>query len=167
MARPLRENRNEVADVTLTIRITGPERAALDELVARRAVQLGDLGGSVSAASVVRALIRQAAQGEGLLPVQVRLPVAAPSSAPLALVLPVEKVAKVAEPKPQPVAVDNDSLRARFLAARDAARITNADVAKALRFADGSVISRWSKAKSPLPAKHWPTVDGLLRKAGF
>ena len=156
MARPLRENRDAVADVTLTIRITPPERAALDALVAKRAAQLGDLGGSVSAASVVRALVRQAAQAEGLL----ALPVG--SAGPVKLALPVEKP-KV---KPAPT-LDGEGLRTRFLAARDAERITNADVATALRFADGSVVSRWSKGKAPLPAKHWPTVDGLLRKTGF
>lgn len=160
MARPLRENRDEVADVTLTIRITGPERAALDTLVARRAAQLGELGGSVSAASVVRALIRQAVQAEVGAP----SPKAqAPAKGKSVTAKPTSDAKVKSAPAPT---LDGDSLRARFLAARDAGRVTGADVAQALRLSDGSVISRWSKGQ-PLPAKHWSTVDGLLRQAGF
>jgi hypothetical protein len=172
MARPKRENRDDVAGTTLTIRITEPERVALDALVARRVQQLDAYGGAVSAASVVRALIRQAVQAEGLVPqqAQVALPQApaalpavppAPSAAPKAT-----PSNGKATPKPK-AALDGDSLRTRFVAARDAGKAGNRDVADVCGFADGSSVSRWAAGKGTLAEGHWSAVDKLLRPLGF
>lgn len=67
MARPARTDRTTVASTTLTIRITEDERRALDALVARRSAEVTDAGGQISAAGVVRALIRRAAADAGVL----------------------------------------------------------------------------------------------------
>jgi hypothetical protein len=50
----------------LALRLSGEDKEALDELVRRRAARLAEEGGAVTASSVIRALIRQAAAAEGI-----------------------------------------------------------------------------------------------------
>lgn len=70
MARPKVTDR-AIADETLTIRITSPERRALDELCARRAAELEGTGAVITAAGLVRALIvREAKSVLGGIPAQ-------------------------------------------------------------------------------------------------
>ena len=68
MARPPKTDRASVADSTLTLRLTREERDLLDRLVELRAGELANEGGRVSAASLVRGLIRSAAKSAGLNP---------------------------------------------------------------------------------------------------
>lgn len=58
--RPRRVSREGVAAVTLAVRLTPKERAALDDLVARKQVLAAPFG-AVTAGSVVRWLIAKAA----------------------------------------------------------------------------------------------------------
>jgi hypothetical protein len=67
MARPPLENRRNVVEMTLTLRLTRHDRALLQELVALRAEEMADSGGEVTAASYVRGLIRHDARDKGLL----------------------------------------------------------------------------------------------------
>ena len=67
MARPALENRRNVADTTLTLRLTRRDRELLQELVALQAAELMDTGTEVTAASYVRGLIRHEARAKGLL----------------------------------------------------------------------------------------------------
>lgn len=64
MARP----RKESVSVSLTIRMTPEDRELLDQLVAKRALELSDEGLGVTATSVIRGLIRREARSQGLLP---------------------------------------------------------------------------------------------------
>ena len=66
MARPRKENRDEVAGETLTLRLTAEERLWLQKLVELRAGELADAGGRVSKASFVRGLIRREARAAGI-----------------------------------------------------------------------------------------------------
>ena len=66
MTRRAREDRNSIVDVTLTLRLTREDRMLLDELVQRRAMQARREGMEVTAASFVRALIRNEAEAQGL-----------------------------------------------------------------------------------------------------
>lgn len=59
MARPPKADRSAVASTTLTIRLTPDERATLDELVVSVNEEVGATGASVTAASLVRSLIRR------------------------------------------------------------------------------------------------------------
>jgi hypothetical protein len=54
MGRPRTANRDAVADFTLSVRLTGPERARWDTLVDRRSAELRGTGGRVTAASLAR-----------------------------------------------------------------------------------------------------------------
>jgi len=67
MARPPLENRRNVADATLTLRLTRQDRELLQELVALKAEELVDSGMEATAASYVRGLIRHEARAKGLL----------------------------------------------------------------------------------------------------
>jgi hypothetical protein len=67
MARPPLENRRNVADATLTFRLTRQDRELLQELVALKAEELVDSGMEATAASYVRGLIRHEARTKGLL----------------------------------------------------------------------------------------------------
>lgn len=58
MGRPPKD-RSGPAGVTLTIRLTADDRAALDELVAAKAAELADDAVEVTATSYLRALIRR------------------------------------------------------------------------------------------------------------
>lgn len=64
MVRPKYDNREHVASLTLTLRLTPRERALLDQLVALRSRE--SLYGTVSAASLVRGLILEAGRSAGL-----------------------------------------------------------------------------------------------------
>lgn len=48
----------------LALRLSGDDKALLDELVRKRAERLAAEGGAVSASSLIRSLIRQAAADE-------------------------------------------------------------------------------------------------------
>lgn len=50
----------------LALRLSREEKDALDEIVRKRAARLAHEGGAVTASSVIRGLIRQAAQAEGI-----------------------------------------------------------------------------------------------------
>jgi hypothetical protein len=64
--RPRREDRDGVASETLTLRLSPEDARGLAALVEARAAEAEALGGMVSKASVVRALIRSAvAAAEG------------------------------------------------------------------------------------------------------
>jgi hypothetical protein len=67
VARPPIENRRNVADATLTLRLTRQDRELLQELVALKAAELVDSGMEATAASYVRGLIRHEARAKGLL----------------------------------------------------------------------------------------------------
>jgi hypothetical protein len=67
MARPPLENRRNVVEMTLTLRLTRQDRELLQELVAVRAAEMADTGMEVTAASYVRGLIRHEARVKGLL----------------------------------------------------------------------------------------------------
>jgi len=67
MARPPFENRRNVVDTTLTLRLTRRDRELLQKLVALRALELVDTGMEATAASYVRGLIRHEARARGLL----------------------------------------------------------------------------------------------------
>ena len=60
MARPRRENRNEVASIPFNIRITASEKSAIDRLVERQEDELRKLGivAKASAASLVRSWLQ-------------------------------------------------------------------------------------------------------------
>jgi len=67
MARPRKEDRSSLADLTLTIRLTPEDRSLLDSLVQRRSVELeSEGGGTITAASFVRFLIRREAKNAGI-----------------------------------------------------------------------------------------------------
>lgn len=68
MPRPSLENRRNVVDTTLTLRVTRQDRELLHQLVALKAAELADTGMEATAASYVRGLIRQEARAKGLLP---------------------------------------------------------------------------------------------------
>lgn len=68
MARPRTQNRRNVVDATLTLRITRQDRELLQELVALEAEELSDKGLEPTAASYVRGLIRHEARIKGLIP---------------------------------------------------------------------------------------------------
>jgi hypothetical protein len=67
VSRPPFENRRNVADATLTLRLTHHDRELLRELVAMKAEELVDSGMETTAASYVRGLIRQEARAKGLV----------------------------------------------------------------------------------------------------
>ena len=67
MARPPLENRRNVVDTTLTLRLTRQDRELLQELVALKSSELVDEGMETTAASYVRGLIRHEARARGLL----------------------------------------------------------------------------------------------------
>lgn len=50
----------------LALRLSREEKQALDEIVRKRAARLAQEGGAVTASSVIRGLIRQAAHAEGI-----------------------------------------------------------------------------------------------------
>ncbi len=77
MPRPPPENRRDVVDATLTLRLTQHDRELLQALVALQAQEMADTGVEVSAASYVRGLIRHEARAKGVL-----APMNAPASAP-------------------------------------------------------------------------------------
>jgi len=58
--RPRREDRDGVASETLTLRLSPEDARGLAALVEARAAEAEAIGGTVSKASVVRALIRAA-----------------------------------------------------------------------------------------------------------
>lgn len=66
MARP-NENRRNVVDTTLTLRLTQHDRELLRDLVALQASEMQDTGMEATAASYVRGLIRHDARAKGLL----------------------------------------------------------------------------------------------------
>ena len=66
MARP-KKAPNEVAGLTLTIRLTTEERKLLDRLVEARSEELAESGATVSAASLIRGLVRKEARTKGFL----------------------------------------------------------------------------------------------------
>jgi hypothetical protein len=66
MARPTKADRTQVAETTLTLRLTEPQREALDQLVAMRAAELADEGVTITAASLVRGLILREAKAKGV-----------------------------------------------------------------------------------------------------
>ena len=68
MGRPPRANRRSIVDATLTLRLTQEDRDLLDQLVAVRSKELADDGLEVSAAGLVRGLIRREAAARGLRP---------------------------------------------------------------------------------------------------
>lgn len=66
---PRKPKAGVAAEVTLTLRITDADRAALDRLVAMRAEELAELGADeieVTAASYMRALLRREAKAKGV-----------------------------------------------------------------------------------------------------
>ena len=63
-----REDRESVAEATLTLRLTRADREGLERLVATRAAELADQGVVLTAAGYVRGLIRQAMRAEGIIP---------------------------------------------------------------------------------------------------
>lgn len=67
MARPPLEDRSAVRDSVLTLRLADVDRAALDALIQARRVELAPEGVDVTAASVVRWLLRTEAKRRGLL----------------------------------------------------------------------------------------------------
>ena len=67
MARPPIENRRNVVDTTLTLRLTRQDRELLQQLVELQADELADTGMETTAASYVRGLIRHEARAKGLL----------------------------------------------------------------------------------------------------
>lgn len=50
----------------LALRLSSDDKRMLDELVKRRGARLAEEGGEVTASSVIRALIRQAAKDESI-----------------------------------------------------------------------------------------------------
>lgn len=52
----------------LALRLSDADKWMLDELVRRRAARLAVEGGEVTASSIIRGLIRQAADAEGIKP---------------------------------------------------------------------------------------------------
>lgn len=66
MARPTKEDRSQVAESTLTVRLTEGLRATLDQLVEQRAAELADEGVEVTAASFIRWLILKEAKARGV-----------------------------------------------------------------------------------------------------
>lgn len=86
---PRKPKSNVAAVETLTLRLTSADRALLDRLVAKRRAKLAEMGAEeadVTAASLVRALIRREAKAEGITtapPVPSGAP--PPSAAPVAL----------------------------------------------------------------------------------
>lgn len=64
--RPPKADRSLVSDSTLTLRLTGAQRALLDELVKLRSVELADEGLEMTAAAYVRGLITRDAKAKGL-----------------------------------------------------------------------------------------------------
>jgi hypothetical protein len=67
MTRPSNDQRRNVVDATLTLRLTQHDRELLQALVALQASEMADLGVEVTAASYVRGLIRHEARAKGLL----------------------------------------------------------------------------------------------------
>jgi hypothetical protein len=63
--RPPKAEKDKVG-VMLALRLSEDDKRCLDALVQKRAARLAAEGGAVSASSVIRALIRQAAEAEGL-----------------------------------------------------------------------------------------------------
>lgn len=61
-----RKPEQEKVGVMLALRLSADDKAILDELVRKRAERLAGEGGAVSASSVIRALIRQAAAAEDI-----------------------------------------------------------------------------------------------------
>ena len=66
MPRPRTEDRSQVAEETLTIRLTAEESSWLDRLVQERERDVSDAGGRVTRASLVRSLIRREARAAKL-----------------------------------------------------------------------------------------------------
>jgi hypothetical protein len=64
------QNRHNVVDATLTLRLTQQDRELLQELVALKAAELADTGMEATAASFVRGLIRHEARAKGLVPAE-------------------------------------------------------------------------------------------------
>jgi hypothetical protein len=82
MARPPLENRRNVVDTTLTLRLTRQDRELLQKLVALRAEELVDTGLEATAASYVRGLIRHEARVKGLLASEPQKKKPSPPAAP-------------------------------------------------------------------------------------
>lgn len=169
MARPKKENRDDVAGFTLTVRATKLERDLLDKLVACRKSQLGPYGANLTASIVLRALIQEAAQAAGLLPLPAQTSLQLSDAQPVPSLAPVA-AAPVAAPKSKASpskgrgADDSaDPLRDRYVAARAAGKIGNKEVADACGFADGSSVSRWASGKGTLAPAHRATIERLLR----
>lgn len=74
MARPPIEDRSAVRDSVLTLRLATADRVVLQALIAARRAEMVNEGVEVTAASVVRWLLRQEAQRRGLTGVDERPP---------------------------------------------------------------------------------------------
>ena len=67
MSRPLRRDRDDIVDSSLTLRLTRDDRRLLDQLVKLQAARLRREGLEGTLASYVRGLIRREAFAQGLL----------------------------------------------------------------------------------------------------
>jgi len=123
-----------VAEATLTIRVTVAERAGLERLVAKRQAELADTGAMVTAASVLRALLRRELDAEERRAAAEPAPVeAAPAPPP--------KPRKVRVEAPAEAAVRRELVRAfkaKRVALRTLAEALGVDAAQLTRFKGGA-----------------------------
>jgi hypothetical protein len=94
MGRPRTANRDNVAEFTLSVRLSGPERTRWDALVARRTAELRGTGGRVTAASLARDVLVAHLDALGIAAAE------APPAAPVQVVLPFTPPAATTPPTP-------------------------------------------------------------------
>jgi len=177
MARPFKENRNEVASVPFNIRITTAEKRAIDRLVGHQEEQLRGMGivAKASAASLVRTWVHVETkrafgafplpdEAQPDLPIELEVPMDA-AAPPMDAAAPPKRKAPAAptpppkaEPKAPATPPDAEALRARVKRALEG---------KAKRFGSAAELARVAglgdNDVSRLKAGHGLAQDKLVK----
>jgi hypothetical protein len=165
MTRPTRTNRDDVASHAVNLRITPPEREALEALARHQQAQLDGMGVAmqVSTASVLRSLIQQRAKEVfGGFPVrQGELPFE-PKPEPVAVVAPEPE--PLPEPKHStPLVPDADKLRKRLNKAIESGKVTSQAAVAKNAGVDSGAVSRFLKGQNMIDAKRMAVAAALDR----
>ena len=154
MARPTKEDRSQVAESTLTVRLTEGLRATLDQLVELRRTELADEGVEMTAASFIRGLILREAKARGVGATVIMANPTTPSELPT----PTTPTAKTVAPTAKTVA---PTLRARVEKAIES--ISAASLARSAGIDPGQ-LSRFKKSGTGLsPEKEAKLTAALDR----
>lgn len=156
MARPTKADRTQVAETTLTLRLTEPQREALDQLVAMRAAELADEGVTITAASLVRGLILREARTRGVAVGE------ANTDAPAKVATTPKVTTKKADKTTTPKVADSATLLQRVQSLIDKGH-SAAEIARAAKI-DGGHLSRFRKQGTGLSAEREAQLDQATQK---